>query len=125
MASRPITREGKEEAAAPHGFAASIAGKLGTVARAPRATWFKHIAASAARTIAQELHIRRDMRELMTMSDHMLKDIRLSRGGIDRTVRHGRDRRAREGAEGRKGMFPSGRRRSSCGGRSSAVKLQP
>jgi uncharacterized protein YjiS (DUF1127 family) len=41
--------------------------------------------------IADEVHIRRDMRQLMLMSDHMLKDIGLRRGEIEYRVRYGRD----------------------------------
>jgi uncharacterized protein YjiS (DUF1127 family) len=44
----------------------------------------------AARAIAQELRIRRDTRELMAMSDHMLKDIGLTRAEIGPAVRYGR-----------------------------------
>jgi uncharacterized protein YjiS (DUF1127 family) len=48
----------------------------------------------AARLIAaigQELRIRRDMRELAAMDDHMLKDLGLCRCEIESRVRHGRD----------------------------------
>ena len=41
--------------------------------------------------IAQELRIRRDMRQLAAMEDYMLKDIGLSRGEIEYRVRYGRD----------------------------------
>jgi uncharacterized protein YjiS (DUF1127 family) len=36
--------------------------------------------------------VRRDSRQLMALSDHMLQDIGLSRGAIERAVRTGRDR---------------------------------
>jgi uncharacterized protein YjiS (DUF1127 family) len=36
--------------------------------------------------------VRRDSRQLMALSDHMLQDIGLSRSAIERTVRTGRDR---------------------------------
>jgi uncharacterized protein YjiS (DUF1127 family) len=41
--------------------------------------------------IANELRIRRDMRRLGTMDDHMLEDIGLRRGEIEYCVRYGRD----------------------------------
>jgi uncharacterized protein YjiS (DUF1127 family) len=41
--------------------------------------------------IANELRIRRDMRQLAAMDDHMLKDIGLRRGEIEYCVRYGRD----------------------------------
>ncbi len=39
---------------------------------------------------AREIRLRRDMRRLGEMSDHMLKDIGLSPGQIEGAVRHGR-----------------------------------
>jgi uncharacterized protein YjiS (DUF1127 family) len=44
-----------------------------------------------ADAIAVELRIRRDMRHLTAMSDHMLKDIGLRRADIPHAVRYGRD----------------------------------
>jgi len=41
--------------------------------------------------IANELRIRRDMRQLAAMDDHMLKDIGLCRCEIESCVRYGRD----------------------------------
>ena len=41
--------------------------------------------------IADELRIRRDMRQLRTMDDCMLKDISLTRANIGAAVRYGRD----------------------------------
>lgn len=41
--------------------------------------------------IAHELRIRRDMRQLAAMDDHMLKDIGLHRGEIEHCVRYGRE----------------------------------
>lgn len=41
--------------------------------------------------IAHEFRIRRDMRQLRAMSDHMLKDIGLRRADIAKIVRYGRD----------------------------------
>ena len=53
--------------------------------------WLGGVAARCARAIAQEVRIRRDTRELMAMSDHMLKDIGLRRVEIGSAVRYGRD----------------------------------
>jgi uncharacterized protein YjiS (DUF1127 family) len=55
------------------------------------ATWFGRVAARSARAIAQELRLRRDTRELMAMSDRMLKDIGPTRAEIGVAVRYGRD----------------------------------
>jgi len=44
-----------------------------------------------ATVIAEEIRVRRDMRHLATMSDHMLKDIGLRRADIRDAVRYGRD----------------------------------
>jgi uncharacterized protein YjiS (DUF1127 family) len=44
-----------------------------------------------ASAIAVELRVRRDMRHLTAMSDHMLKDIGLRRADISHAVRYGRD----------------------------------
>jgi uncharacterized protein YjiS (DUF1127 family) len=41
--------------------------------------------------IANELRIRRDMRQLAAMDEHMLKDIGLRRSEIEYCVRYGRD----------------------------------
>jgi uncharacterized protein YjiS (DUF1127 family) len=40
--------------------------------------------------LANELRVRRDMRQLAAMDDHMLKDIGLHRCEIEDCVRHGR-----------------------------------
>jgi uncharacterized protein YjiS (DUF1127 family) len=45
-----------------------------------------------AAAIAEELRIRRDMRQLRAMDESMLKDIGLTRADIGTTVRYGRDR---------------------------------
>ena len=42
--------------------------------------------------IANELRVRRDMRQLAAMDDHMLKDIGLHRCELEDGVRHGRSR---------------------------------
>jgi uncharacterized protein YjiS (DUF1127 family) len=68
MASTPVTYRAELETPAPRGLVASI-----------------------ARAIAQELRIRRDMRQLRAMDDHMLKDIGLTRAEIGSAVRYGRD----------------------------------
>ena len=118
VASTSVTYQADLEAPAPRGFAVSIARML-AFARAPRAygigrdirmlegrarrpadaaarlwslaTWIGRVAARSARAIAQELRLRRDTRELMAMSDQMLKDIGLTRAEIGGVVRHGRD----------------------------------
>jgi uncharacterized protein YjiS (DUF1127 family) len=74
MASKPITYQADLKVSAPHGLAASIARML----------------AALARGIAQEVRIRRDARQLMLMSDRMLKDIGLTRAEIGGAVRYGR-----------------------------------
>ena len=49
------------------------------------------IVAGIVAAIAEELRIRRDMRELRAMDDCMLKDIGLTRADIGSAVRYGRD----------------------------------
>jgi uncharacterized protein YjiS (DUF1127 family) len=63
-----------------------------------QATIFDTCLAAAARglgwliaAITDELRIRRDMRQLAAMDDHMLKDIGLCRCEIESCVRYGRD----------------------------------
>jgi uncharacterized protein YjiS (DUF1127 family) len=63
-----------------------------------QATIFDDCLAAAARSlawlvaaIAHELRIRRDMRQLAAMDDHMLKDIGLCRCEIESCARYGRD----------------------------------
>ncbi|HSA82119.1 MAG TPA: DUF1127 domain-containing protein [Geminicoccaceae bacterium] len=46
-----------------------------------------HSAARAARAIARRHRMRRDLRQLMSMSEHRLKDIGLSRAEIGNAVR--------------------------------------
>jgi uncharacterized protein YjiS (DUF1127 family) len=82
MASRPITYEPNSAAPAPR--------RSATVAWALPA-WFGAVAARCARAIAKEIRIRRDTRQLMLMSDRMLKDIGLSRTQIHGAVRFGRE----------------------------------
>ena len=83
MARPPIAYQADLETSAPHSFAASTARKL--------STWVAGVAARSARAIAQDFRVRRDTRKLMLMSDHMLKDIGLTRAEIGRAVRYGRD----------------------------------
>jgi uncharacterized protein YjiS (DUF1127 family) len=89
MASKPITYEPNYDALAPRG-SATVARRLLVSARALPA-WFGAVAARCVRAIADEVRIRRDTRQLMLMSDEMLKDIGLSRAQIDRAVRYGRE----------------------------------
>ena len=53
-------------------------------------TLFARILARFLGAIVAERRLRRDARELMTLSDHMLKDIGLSRSQVGHTVRFGR-----------------------------------
>ena len=48
------------------------------------------LAATAATVIARELRIRRDVRRLAEFDEAMLRDIGITRGEIERTVRLGR-----------------------------------
>jgi uncharacterized protein YjiS (DUF1127 family) len=75
MASTPITYRAGLRTPAPYGLSA----------------WLGDVAERAARAIALELRIRRDMRHLMAMDDRMLKDIGLTRAEIGGAVRYGRD----------------------------------
>ena len=118
MASRPITYQVDSDTPAPPGFTTAIGQKLVAFASAFRAygiwhdirvlegrarrpahaaarpsslsAWFGAAAARFARAIAREARIRRDRRQLVLMSDHMLKDIGVTRAEID-PVRYGRD----------------------------------
>jgi uncharacterized protein YjiS (DUF1127 family) len=49
------------------------------------------VMARLAAAISYELRIRRDMRQLMAMDEHMLRDIGLTRADIGSAVRYGRD----------------------------------
>jgi uncharacterized protein YjiS (DUF1127 family) len=72
------------EVAATQPFGASIPrkGPAGFVTR---------VVARIAAAVAEELRIRRDMRQLRAMDDHMLKDIGLTRLDVGSAVRYGRD----------------------------------
>jgi uncharacterized protein YjiS (DUF1127 family) len=61
-----------------------------TPPRAAFATPVARILARLVQFLAKELRIRRDRRQLMNMSDHMLKDIGLTRSQIGYAVRFGR-----------------------------------
>ena len=75
-----------------------VASVRSRAARQPQATFFDTCLAAAARglawliaAIANELRIRRDMRRLAAMGDHMLKDIGLRRCEVEYRVRYGKD----------------------------------
>ena len=119
MASRPVTYEEDFETETSQGVAASIARNLTAFAGARRAygmwhdirvlesqayrhadaaarpwslsAWLLRLVAAAARAIAAEVRIRRDMRELMAMNDQMLKDVGITRAEIGSAVRYGRN----------------------------------
>jgi uncharacterized protein YjiS (DUF1127 family) len=75
---------GHHRVAATQPFGTPIAGNglAGVVTR---------MVARVAAAVADELRIRRDMRQLRAMDDHMLKDIGLTRADIGSAVRCGRD----------------------------------
>jgi uncharacterized protein YjiS (DUF1127 family) len=73
---------GKQAAGAASGSPSATKGDDGVVAR---------FVAWIAVAIADELRIRRDMRELRAMDESMLKDIGLTRADIGTAVRYGRD----------------------------------
>jgi uncharacterized protein YjiS (DUF1127 family) len=90
MASKPIIYEPNSGAPTPRGSATIARGLLVFASALP--AWFGAVAARCGRAVAEEVRIRRDTRQLMLMSDEMLKDIGLSRAQIDRAVRYGRER---------------------------------
>jgi uncharacterized protein YjiS (DUF1127 family) len=49
------------------------------------------VVARIAAAIADELRMRRDLRQLRAMDDHMLNDIGLTRVDVGSAVRYGRD----------------------------------
>jgi uncharacterized protein YjiS (DUF1127 family) len=55
-------------------------------------------AGALATALVREIRLRRDARRLAELSDHMLKDIGVSRGEIDSVVRDGHPPRRRTGA---------------------------
>jgi uncharacterized protein YjiS (DUF1127 family) len=118
MASQLITYEADLKTRATRGFTATIGQELAVIAAAHRAhelwheaevperlarqqadaavkqwsisAWLVELVRWVARVIAEEVRIRRNTRELMGMTDSMLKDIGLSRAEVDRAVRYGR-----------------------------------
>ena len=62
-----------------------------SIARNGLAVVVTRVAARIATAIADELRIRRDMRQLRAMEESMLKDIGLTRADIGTAVRHGRE----------------------------------
>jgi uncharacterized protein YjiS (DUF1127 family) len=118
MASQPITYQADLDTSAARGFTATVGQELAVLAGAHRAhelwhearvperlarqqadaaagqwsisAWLVGLVSRVARVIAEEVRIRRNTRELMAMSDSMLKDIGLSRAEVDRAVRYGR-----------------------------------
>ena len=119
MSSRSITYPRDFETPAPQAVPASIAGKLAALARGFRANgvwhdiralasrtrrhggaaaqpwsllaWLARVAVRSARAIAEEARVRRDTRELSVMSDHMLKDVGLTRAEIGVAARYSRN----------------------------------
>jgi uncharacterized protein YjiS (DUF1127 family) len=77
-----ITTDSEVAATQPFGTPIARNGPAGVVTR---------VVARIAATVADELRIRRDMRQLRAMDDHMLKDIGLTRADIGTAVRYGRD----------------------------------
>ena len=73
-----------EDAAAAQPFGASIP-------RQGLARVVTEVMARLAAAISHELRIRRDIRQLMAMDEHMLRDIGLTRADIGRAARYGRD----------------------------------
>jgi len=77
-----VTTDSEAAATRPFGTSITRMGLAGVVTR---------IVARIAATIADELRIGRDMRQLMAMDDAMLEDIGLTRADIGTAVRYGRD----------------------------------
>jgi uncharacterized protein YjiS (DUF1127 family) len=71
---------------------AHAGGQAGASVRSSSPTaWIADLAARPLLALAKERRIRRGTRELMAMSDPMLKDIGLTRADIDHAARYGRD----------------------------------
>ncbi len=68
----------------------TYAPRYGTPRRGALSTSMARLLAWLVRAIATEYRIRRDMRQLMVMDEHMLKDIGLSRRQVADAVRFGR-----------------------------------
>jgi uncharacterized protein YjiS (DUF1127 family) len=81
-APAPDNQAGRQAASAASASPAGVKGVADVVTR---------FVAWIAAAIADELRIRRDMRQLRAMDESMLKDIGLTRADIGPAVRHGRD----------------------------------
>ena len=57
--------------------------------RHPAGAWLVRTVAGLAAAVARELRVRRAVRELAMMDEHMLKDIGITRAEIGRAVRFG------------------------------------
>jgi uncharacterized protein YjiS (DUF1127 family) len=77
-----VGQAGRQAAGAASGSPSGAKGDAGVVAR---------FVAWIAVAIADELRIRRDMRQLRALDESMLKDIGLTRADIGTAVRYGRD----------------------------------
>jgi uncharacterized protein YjiS (DUF1127 family) len=77
-----VTAQHEVAATPPFGHSIARNGLAGVVAR---------IVARIATALADELRIRRDMRQLRAMDDYMLEDIGLTRADVGSAVRYGRD----------------------------------
>jgi uncharacterized protein YjiS (DUF1127 family) len=77
-----VTTDSEVAATQPFGTPIARNGLAGVVTR---------VVARIAAAVAEELRIRRDMRQLRAMDDQMLKDIGLTRADIGKAVRYGRD----------------------------------
>jgi uncharacterized protein YjiS (DUF1127 family) len=68
----------------------TYAGRYWTTPRAAQPASFARALARLIRAVATEWRIRRDLRELMALNDHMLKDIGVSRAQVAHAARFGR-----------------------------------
>jgi uncharacterized protein YjiS (DUF1127 family) len=75
-----VTAHHEVAATRPLGRSIARTGLAGVVAR---------IVARTVTALAEELRIRRDMRQLRAMDDHMLEDIGLTRADVGSAVRYG------------------------------------
>jgi uncharacterized protein YjiS (DUF1127 family) len=77
-----VTAHHEVTATQPFGRSIGRNGLAGVVAR---------IVARITAALADELRIRRDMRQLSAMDDYMLQDIGLTRADVGSALRYGRD----------------------------------
>jgi uncharacterized protein YjiS (DUF1127 family) len=73
---------------------------------------FVRVAGVVARAVRREWRIRRDLRRISELDEHMLHDIGVSPGALEDAVRHGRDAGFHRGAiviHGGFGNSPLGR----------------